>query len=105
LVQELVKFHGGDIHAQSDIGLRTTLTVRLPCGREHLAKEHVNSVESFSSASIRADTYVEEALHWISEEPALFDAMPQQVPSSGSVPALREGTRILLADNVADMRR
>jgi signal transduction histidine kinase/DNA-binding NarL/FixJ family response regulator len=105
LVQELVKFHGGDIHAQSDIGMGTTLTVRIPFGTEHLPKERVNTVESLSSTSIRADAYVEEALHWIVEEPARFDAMPQQVHSSGDVTVLREGTRILLADDNADMRR
>ena len=32
LVQELVKLHGGDIHAESEVGLGTTFTICVPFG-------------------------------------------------------------------------
>jgi hypothetical protein len=41
---------------------------------------------------------------WISDGSATFDVAPEQRPASDDVPALREGTRILLADDNADMR-
>jgi len=115
LVQELVKLHGGDIHAESDAGRGTTFTVRIPYQAGHLPKERVDAPGSFSSTSIGADAYVEEALQWISDEavmssewnalrgPAILDATPEQ-GRSADVPALRDGTRILLADDNADMR-
>jgi len=104
LVQELVKLHGGDIHAESEVGLGTTLTIRMPFGMGHLPKERVDAARNLSSTSIRADAYVEEALQWISDEPATFEVPPDYSISSGDMPALREGTRILLADDNADMR-
>ena len=115
LVQELVKLHGGDIHAESDAGRGTTFTVRIPYQAGHLPKERVDAPGSFSSTSIGADAYVEEALQWISDEavmssewnalrgPAILDATPEQ-GRSADVPALRDGTRILLADDNDDMR-
>jgi signal transduction histidine kinase/CheY-like chemotaxis protein len=104
LVQELVKVHGGDIHAESEVGLGTTLTICVPFEREHRPKERVEAAKNLASTSIRADAYVEEALHWISDEPTTFDVTPEQAHSFGDMPALREGTRILLADDNADMR-
>ena len=103
LVQELVKLHGGEIHAVSEVGLGTTLIIRIPFGTGHLPQQRVEAAPHLSSTPIRADAYVEEALQWISDEPATFDLMPGQSHSPGSV-SLREGTRILLADDNADMR-
>ncbi len=104
LVQELVKLHGGDIQALSEVGRGTTLTIRIPFGIAHLPKERVDTSGHLSSTSIHADAYVEEALHWISHEPTTFDLTPEQAHSMGGIPALRQGTRILLADDNADMR-
>jgi len=104
LVQELVKLQGGDIQAVSEVGQGTTLTIRIPFGAGHLPKERVEADRSLSSTSVRADAFVEEALHWISDEPTTFDVTPEQAHSLGDVPAFREGTRILLADDNADMR-
>jgi signal transduction histidine kinase/FixJ family two-component response regulator len=104
LVHELVKLHGGEIHAESEVGLGTTFTIRVPFGTRHLPKERVDPAKNPSPTSIRADAYVEEALHWISEEPTTFDVTPEQAHSSGDLPALRQGTRILLADDNIDMR-
>ena len=43
LVQELVKLHGGDIHAESEVGQGTTLTIRVPFGTGHLPKDRIAS--------------------------------------------------------------
>ena len=104
LVQELVKLHGGDICAVSDVGRGTTFTIRVPFGTAHLPGERIEAARSLSSTSIRADAWVEEALQWISDEPAPFDATPEQAHSLSDVPSLPEGTRILIADDNADMR-
>jgi PAS domain S-box-containing protein len=104
LVQELVKFHGGDIHAESDAGRGTTITIRVPFGTAHLPKERVEAAKNLSTTSMRADAYVEEALHWISKEPAALDVTHEPTQSFESVPGLLPGTRILLVDDNADMR-
>jgi len=104
LVQELVKLHGGAIHAISEVGVGTTFVIRVPFGTGHLPKERVEGTRHLSSASIRADAYVEEAFQWISDEPRTFDITSEQAGSIVTVPALRENTRILLADDNADMR-
>jgi signal transduction histidine kinase/FixJ family two-component response regulator len=104
LVQELVKLHGGEIQAESEVGLGTTITIRMPLGKGHLPKERLEAAKNLSLTSIGAAAFVEEALHWISDEPTTFDVTPEQGHSSGDMPALREGTRILLADDNADMR-
>jgi signal transduction histidine kinase/CheY-like chemotaxis protein len=104
LVQELVKLHGGVIRAESEIGLGTTITIRIPFGAAHLPKDRIEAPTSLSSTSIRADAYVEEALHWISDEPASLDLTPGPAHAPIDVPSLREGARIVLADDNADMR-
>jgi signal transduction histidine kinase/CheY-like chemotaxis protein len=101
LVQELVKLHGGDIQAESEVGRGTTLTIRVPFGVAHLPKERIEAADTLSPASVRTDAYIEEALHWISDEP---QTAAEPGHSFGDVPALRAGTRILLAEDNADMR-
>ncbi len=104
LVQELVKLHGGDIHVDSEAGQGTTVTILVPFGTGHLPKVRAETARSLSSTSIRAEAYVHEALHWISDEPITFEAAPDQARSPGEAGALREGTRIVFADDNADMR-
>jgi signal transduction histidine kinase/DNA-binding NarL/FixJ family response regulator len=104
LVQELVKLHGGVIGAESEPGRGTTFTIRIPFGTGHLPKDHIDANRGLASTSIRADAYVEEALHWLTDEPPLFDVTPAEAHASGDMPSLREGTRILIADDNGDMR-
>ncbi len=104
LVQELVKLHGGEIRAVSEAGVGTTITICVPFGTAHLQKERIKDAPNHSLTSIRADAYVEEALHWISDDPTMFDMTPDRAHPSCDVPALRQGTHILLADDNADMR-
>jgi signal transduction histidine kinase/DNA-binding NarL/FixJ family response regulator len=102
LVQELVKVHGGSIFAESEVGQGTTFRIVIPFGAEHLPPDRVGSDDGGISTAVRADTYVEEALQWLAEEPARADAAP--VGAAAGLPAFHGGTRILLADDNADMR-
>jgi len=104
LVQELVKLHGGSILADSRVGRGTTFTIRIPFGTAHLEKDRIDARSELAATTVRADAYVEEALHWLNDEPRNFDVPPSEVHGAGDMPALRAGTRILLADDNADMR-
>jgi len=104
LVQELVKFHGGAIHAESLEGEGTRFIVNIPLGRSHLAQERIGVADSGSPTAVRADAYVEEALRWLPDggTPAA-GTLPPSPPSQTTPPQL-EGARILVADDNADMR-
>jgi signal transduction histidine kinase/CheY-like chemotaxis protein len=104
LVQELVKLHGGAILVESEVGRGTNFVIRIPFGTGHLPKEHIETDRSLAPTPIRADAYVEEALHWLAEEETFRDESLSQADASGDLSPIREGTRILLADDNADMR-
>jgi signal transduction histidine kinase/CheY-like chemotaxis protein len=104
LVQELVKLHGGSIFADSEVGRGATFKVVIPLGMEHLPQDHVDSDALSTSTRVQADTYVEEALRWLGEEPAPSDSAPAPASVATDLPEFPEGTRILLADDNADMR-
>ena len=113
LVQELVKMHGGAIHAESTLGAGTTFTVTVPLGAAHLPPARV--VADADNIGPRADgaggppdgvgarAYADEALRWLPEEPA-----PAGEPAAETIaPAPADGAateRIVLADDNADMR-
>ena len=90
LVNELVKLHGGSIAVRSTMGKGTTFSVTIPKGRAHLPAERVRTARAAPSAS-RADTYVAEALGWLS-------GAETPIRPKGS------GPRVLLADDNADLR-
>jgi signal transduction histidine kinase len=103
LVQELVKLHGGSITVKSEIAKGTLFTVRIPFGTEHLSKDKIRATSEIVSSAVRSETFVKEALRWLSNGSGGGDR--PGVLSSHS--ALAEGTlaeRILLADDNADMR-
>ncbi|MDO1529850.1 ATP-binding protein [Fulvimonas sp. R45] len=101
LVQELVKLHGGTIHADSAPGRGTTFTVRLPLGAAHRPEGGVEGGRRLASTSIRATAYVEEALRWLPDEPAAAPP-PHAVTLVASLPG--PDARVLVADDNADMR-
>ena len=101
LVQELVRLHHGAIVAESEPGRGTTFTVRVPFGRAHLAQQQIDERTEAESVPVRAEAYIEEALNWLSgETPQTFEPEAFQPPA----PNQRDRTRILLADDNADMR-
>jgi PAS domain S-box-containing protein len=103
LVQELVRLHGGMISVESIVGIGTTFTIRFPLGTGHLPKERILLDGRGNTTATGAKAYVEEALHWISDD-SLSKDIPGSVQDIRSVPSSFEGARILLADDNSDMR-
>jgi PAS domain S-box-containing protein len=93
-VQELVRMHGGEIHAASEPGKGSIFTVRVPFGWTHLAPDRVIAA-SAAPVPMAAAQFAEEAIGWLGgseerhEEPA--------AASGGDA-------HILVVDDNADMR-
>jgi PAS domain S-box-containing protein len=100
MVQELVKLHGGTVHAVSTYGQGTTFTVRLPF-RPAPPRARVRSV-----AATAARPFVEEATQWLANgadaKGAAAALEPSAAASTAAEPAQR--ARILVADDNADLR-
>jgi signal transduction histidine kinase/DNA-binding NarL/FixJ family response regulator len=98
LVNELVRMHGGSLTATSTLGSGTTFTVSIPA-RVSTPAGAVEREFSAESAEAAARPYVTEALRWLPGTPPAIIAEPSDTL------ARRDGsTRILLADDNADMR-
>ena len=107
LVQELVKLHGGSIEAASTPGRGTTFRVRIPFGTSHLPPQHLRTPQPGSTA-IGAHAYVQEALRWLPDGATGGTPGVALAEAQGAKPderfASTFGSRILLADDNADMR-
>jgi PAS domain S-box-containing protein len=107
LVQELAKLHGGSAKVDSDMGRGSTFRVAIPFGKDHLPADRIGAKRTLTSTTLGAETYVEEALHWLPDfglaqnVPVASVRLPPEVPGLQGA-ALR--SRILLADDNADMR-
>jgi PAS domain S-box-containing protein len=98
LVHELTAVHGGQVSAESEPGVGTTFTVRIPLGSAHLPAEQVSPAGQVDPL-IHAQGYVSEALRWVtnpSDDPA--DATAGDVPSTHDLP------HVLVVDDNDDMR-
>ncbi len=93
LVQELTKLHGGTVSAASEVDRGSTFKVSIPLGKAHLPAERIGVLRPSTSTALRSDAYVEESLRWL----------PDSELPSASV-AQHPDTRVLLADDNADMR-
>jgi signal transduction histidine kinase len=104
MVHELVKLHGGEVHAESVPQRGTTFTVSIPLGSARLVKEPVAARQV--SVSDRAAPFVEEALRWVPGDPRL--RRPSTASASVQAPVAvgeRVGrARVLLADDNSDLR-
>ena len=103
LVKELVGLHGGTITADSQEGVGTTFTVRLPFGAAHLPTDELTEpTRSRAIPGVIAEPYVQEALRWL---PAALSA-PSGATTTAVVPAETDDgrPRVLIADDNADMR-
>ncbi|MGA9672262.1 MAG: ATP-binding protein [Terracidiphilus sp.] len=110
LVQELVKLHGGSVRVESAVGVGSTFTVTIQCGKEHLPAERIHAPQSLVSTTIRAEAYVEELRQWLGNEPWLaVDAakLPKKASLAAGPEPSSSGKRelIVLADDNADMRQ
>jgi PAS domain S-box-containing protein len=98
LVSELAGLHGGHVSVDSELGLGSTFTVRIPLGADHLAGATVERAgdESTTSASPDSAAFFGEALH-LAEE-----ARREETPTPP--PAPRDAPRVLVVDDNADIR-
>jgi PAS domain S-box-containing protein len=106
LVQELVRLHNGTIRVHSAVGVGTAITVTIPFGTAHLSAERINVQRSRPTTSMRAEAYVEEALRWLPDSASSagdVGALEDDAPLP-TFPAKADGTRVLVADDNADMR-
>jgi PAS domain S-box-containing protein len=107
LVQELSKLHGGTVRVESQEGNRSTFTVSIPLGSEHLPKDRIGAARTLVSTSVAGDAYVQEALRWL---PSSGEATPDLAVSPTFIPpgitkrSPEHAPRILIADDNADMR-
>ena len=100
LVRELVRLHGGEVHAASEDAKGSVFTVTIPLGTDHLPSERIRSDRTLTSIVAAAAPFVEEALRWLPGEPAVD--LPTITKSTCASAAGRP--LILLADDNADMR-
>jgi PAS domain S-box-containing protein len=109
LVQEIVRLHGATITAESARGRGTTFRVRVPFGKAHLPAERVQEGSTESALPTRAESFVQEAMHWLPDSAASTSTgVLHEVdsdPSDAQRFASTFGARIVLADDNADMRR
>ena len=94
LVKELVNFHGGQIEVCSEPAKGSRFTVRIPFGTSHLAPDRIKAARMLSSTATGPSVYVGEAQRWL----------PQADPCEEAPQPALSGTRVLLADDNADMR-
>ncbi len=104
LVQELIKLHKGTISADSNVYRGTTFTVSIPLGISHLPQHQIAAPRPAVSTAVHAQAYVEEALRWSSDDMAAArDVHGGANNVEARLPQINS-TRILLADDNADMR-
>ncbi|WP_138506502.1 ATP-binding protein [Nostoc sp. PA-18-2419] len=114
LVQELVKMHGGTVQVTSVLGAGSCFTVSIPTGYTHLPPDRIGATRSLTSTALGAAPYLEEALRWLPEEntgdKGTREEFSQSLisnpdyPLSSSKASPSSISRILLADDNADMR-
>ena len=109
LVQELVRLHGGSIEVTSALGEGTTFRVRIPFGSAHIPPERIRASPALASTAVGAQAYVQEALRWL---PEASDNGTSKLIALTDVDSTKQdarfastfGSRVLLADDNADMR-
>ncbi len=103
LVQELVRLHSGTIDVSSEPGRGTTFRVCVPFGTAHVPREQ-REAPPLPSTGVAAQTYVQEALRWLPEEPKALAPIEPSARLPDNRFASTYNSRILLADDNADMR-
>jgi PAS domain S-box-containing protein len=110
LAQELARLHGGEIKARSREGEGSTFTVSIRTGMDHLPADRISAERQLRSTGLGALPFVEEALRWLPDEsPACAtslgaDEQPREFETTDDGPPATGKSRILFADDNADMR-
>jgi signal transduction histidine kinase len=108
LVQELVRLHGGTVGVESKLDRGTTFTVALPAGARHLPADRIEGARTQASTAIGAAPYLTEALRWLPEREFFPEEGRPSLPENDQInlgtAEKSAGSRILLADDNADMR-
>ncbi len=107
LVQELVRLHGGTIAVESSAGNGAVFTIRIPFGKGHLAADRIGAGHTPSTTSLRAESYVEEALRWLPEADREVEQVAAEGLETGDLllgVATTADAKVLIADDNADMR-
>jgi len=106
LVQELVKLHGGTVECQSTPGNGSSFTVSIPFGTSHLPAERIEAERVQASSPTKASAFVEEALRWLpsADNPFEVEKISTITQLPGAITEQSKSSRILLADDNADMR-
>ncbi|GCE06156.1 ATP-binding protein [Dictyobacter aurantiacus] len=114
LVQELVHLHEGTITIQSQEGVGTTFTIRIPRRSDRTSTpQKVEATPQHSSPELQAPPYVEEAMHWLAETQQKMVEHVNKLetfPISGAYTETQQPDRdahpghVLVVDDNADMR-
>ena len=104
LVLELVKLHGGAIEVESAVDRGTTFVVRIPLDDGATQAERGAAEQRPPSTSLRADAFVQEALRWLPDPGNTAAAPLDNLGEPEAAAALESGSRVLIADDNADMR-
>jgi len=105
LVHELVKLHHGSISAQSTAGHGTTFRIHIPFGTQHLPTDRISARPLQPLSTRSTQTFVEEALRWLPGARNKTSAMQvSRPPDEDRRFASTFGSRIIIADDNADMR-
>ncbi len=112
LVQELVKLHGGSVRAESEVDRGSTLIVTIPLGKSHLPSDriqHSQDSRKLDSPDAWGESYLEEARWWLSSDlerqaNRKTEGQEAEEVAPPAVLSAQSATRILLADDNADMR-
>lgn len=104
LVQELVKLHGGTVEAQSTPGNGSSFKITIPFGTSHLPAERIEAERVQASSATKAAVFVEEALRWLPSTNPFKEEIGSITELPGAIGEQSKSSRILLADDNADMR-
>ncbi len=112
LVKELVGLHGGTITADSQEGIGTTFTVRLPFGvaAQLSADEVARRPGTRAVSGVISEPYVQEALRWLPTDTNSWSDSRSGTGTTATMTALTaaerggDRARVFVADDNADMR-